>query len=378
MLITLPLREYDLVYLSGAEWGGVRYRKQILCELLAQDFRRVLYYEKLPTRKLGWTDPARVVRRLLGRPSSKGALPDGVEIRSELLIPGHYPLAAWINKRTIANSIRNATLCGRTTVVITNTPGENAQQYIRALKPRVLVYDCDHDYEHCPWVPNRITVTEGALARTADCIVCDSAGLYRKWSAQHKHVVRLPPGVYQRHIGHPSAPQQKERYNLTYFGTVRNDTDTVLLNHLSRGGHNVHIFGSVSQKLRDPLDPQIRIRPCQTADELFERLLEMDALILPYRLNDYTRAICPAKLFEACATGKPILATPLPELLLYAGHIQLVETAEDCLRVIAQLPKLDSIEKSAERLQLAALNTWERRRLEMRDLLSSLLHGRTP
>jgi hypothetical protein len=59
---------------------------------------------------------------------------------------------------------------------------------------------------------------------------------------------------------------------------------------------NVHWLGRV------PVD---RVRPI---------IRDCDVTIIPYRLTDWTRHCLPVKVFEYLAEGKPVIATPLPEL----------------------------------------------------------------
>lgn len=73
---------------------------------------------------------------------------------------------------------------------------------------------------------------------------------------------------------------------------------------------NVHWLGRVpSERVRDV------IRDC-------------DVTLVPYRLTDWTRACLPVKVFEYLAEGKPVVATPLPELSLFKDVISIVPPDE--------------------------------------------------
>jgi glycosyltransferase involved in cell wall biosynthesis len=43
-------------------------------------------------------------------------------------------------------------------------------------------------------------------------------------------------------------------------------------------------------------------------------IADCDVALIPYRLTDWTSACLPIKVFEYLAEGKPVIATPLPEL----------------------------------------------------------------
>ncbi len=69
------------------------------------------------------------------------------------------------------------------------------------------------------------------------------------------------------------------------------------------GLSNVHWMGGIAPE---------RVRPV---------IADCDVTLIPYRLNNWTRACLPVKLFEYLAEGKPVVATPLPELDPFADTI---------------------------------------------------------
>jgi hypothetical protein len=94
---------------------------------------------------------------------------------------------------------------------------------------------------------------------------------------------------------------------------------------------NVHWLGRV------PVD---RVRPI---------IRDCDVTIIPYRLTDWTRHCLPVKVFEYLAEGKPVVATPLPELEL--------------LRDVVTVASPDSFAQAIERaLASDTLSAQDRRR----------------
>lgn len=72
---------------------------------------------------------------------------------------------------------------------------------------------------------------------------------------------------------------------------------------------NVHWLGSV---------PVERIR---------QVVRDCDVTLIPYHLTDWTAACLPVKLFDYLAEGKPVIATPLPELAAFADVVTTAERA---------------------------------------------------
>jgi glycosyltransferase involved in cell wall biosynthesis len=98
-----------------------------------------------------------------------------------------------------------------------------------------------------------------------------------------------------------------------------------------------------------------------------------DVLLLPYALNDYTRAVMPAKTYECFATGRPIVATPMPELVAdFSEHMWFAATPREWAETVERACAEDSSAASEARMKLARANTWERRYRRIRELLDGL------
>ena len=84
---------------------------------------------------------------------------------------------------------------------------------------------------------------------------------------------------------------------LSYFiGPVKVDLETLKKNS------NLHFF------------------PPVTYNELPKYLAGIDVYIIPYKVNELSRYINPLKLKECLAVGKPVVSTPLPEVLKITGR----------------------------------------------------------
>ena len=116
------------------------------------------------------------------------------------------------------------------------------------------------------------------------------------------------------------------------------------------------------------------ILPGQVPHERLREFVEQaDVILLPYALNGYTEAVMPAKTYECLATGRPVMASPLPELVAELpdmlnyplGPKQWVPAIE---RVVAT----DTAEARAARIARAQANTWESRYERFTQLLRDL------
>jgi glycosyltransferase involved in cell wall biosynthesis len=95
--------------------------------------------------------------------------------------------------------------------------------------------------------------------------------------------------------------------------------------------------------------------------------------VLPYEVNGLTRGISPAKTYECLATGKPVVAAPLPALEELAGHVYLAKEPQEYVEILRRLVKLETEEKARARIELARKNSWEARFKEIEEYLCRAL-----
>jgi hypothetical protein len=81
----------------------------------------------------------------------------------------------------------------------------------------------------------------------------------------------------------------------------------------------------------------------------------------------------PAKIYECLATGRPIVATPLPELKTdFAGHLRFAADGPGFATAVEDVLASDTSEARRARVVLAQANTWEQRYGHIQALLAGL------
>jgi glycosyltransferase involved in cell wall biosynthesis len=115
------------------------------------------------------------------------------------------------------------------------------------------------------------------------------------------------------------------------------DTDVSSLESLA----NVHLSGRVSYQ------------------ELPAVAAGFAVALIPFQLNEMTRSVNPLKLMEYLACGLPVVSTPLPEVLKFAGTVYIADSADGFAREIDLALAEDSPEKRQARLEVARQFSWE-------------------
>ena len=81
----------------------------------------------------------------------------------------------------------------------------------------------------------------------------------------------------------------------------------------------------------------------------------------------------PAKIYECLATGRPIVATPLPELTAgFSAHLRFATVGEVWVRAAEAAVQADDPGTRAGRIALARDNSWAVRFAELQALLADL------
>ena len=367
-----------LMCLAPNRWDGQRQRPQHLAAGLART-RQVIYVEPA-----AYTLPGFLRRRLTGQPSGPlfrrvKRVGNNLQVYSPPpTFPGNLHLRslnalahsmAWRDLRRAVPAISSTAV----DVVVAWPP---AFELAWRLRPRRLIYDCLDLFQSFEDGLRRrlLASTEEDLSRAAFAVVATSRDLERRWSGRHSRVVRIPNGVDLDVFApgaDPATPPpdilELPRPRLGYIGTVGPWVDLPLLEHVARHrpGLSIALIGPVEGGVASPARPANLLLLGERAyTSLPAYLAAMDVLLIPFRLMDLTRAVNPIKLYEYCATGKPIVSTPIEEVVVTGDICYTGEGADSFLRAVdmalleAEQPDLA---RAAARRSLALASGWETR-----------------
>jgi hypothetical protein len=251
-----------------------------------------------------------------------------------------------------------------------------AFELARRLRVRRLIYDC---LDLFPSFENGLrrrllASLEDDVSRAALAVVVTSRALERRWSRRHTRVVRIPNGVELGVFGVGAAPvtvppeiARLPRPRLGYIGTVGRWVDVPLLQHVAehRPNCSIVLVGPVERGIARPsASANLLLLGERPYSSLPAYLAGMDVLLIPFRLMDLTHAVNPIKLYEYCSTGKPIVATPIEEVVAERGLCHIGEGPESFLKAIdaalLEAAQPDPV-RTAARQTVALASGWDRR-----------------
>lgn len=325
------LKDRHIVCLAGCEWDFTWQPTQEIMLRLAQAGNRVLYVQPTGTRSVRLSDWRRVWERLRTKVAGvrrASSLPSALTIYAPLILPfPHSHLARGINRRIILRTVRKwlGRDIGPDVIFWFYFPSPLNADLMRDGKNGLTVYQIMSSAEAVRAHPGIIRANDAMLGG-CDLVFANSRRLREQAS-------RLNPGVHLFRAGvnlevfeaGPVLPKPAELEELAdpivgYVGALHEWVDVELLRQVavSMPDRQFVLVGPIVREVEALRRlPNVHLIGQKAHGEIPRYVRHFDACIIPYVRNAYTETTYPAKLNEYLALGKPVVATPLPELADY-------------------------------------------------------------
>lgn len=246
---------------------------------------------------------------------------------------------------------------------------------MKALDPAVVVYDCMDELSAFRNPPRQIRQRESALLKRADVVFTGGPSLYESKRPHHPNVHCFPSSVDAKHFERAMAPGADhplqghlERPRIGFFGVIDERIDLELLDRTAamRTGWQFVMVGPVAKIAESTLPRRANIHYFgqQPYAELPEFVGGWDVCMQPFMLNDSTRFISPTKTLEYMATGRPIVSTPIADVVgPYSEIVQVAATAAEftaaCERTLRETAFEQELRMRATQAVMAR-TSWDR------------------
>jgi glycosyltransferase involved in cell wall biosynthesis len=327
-----PPRKPDLICFSHLRWDFVYQRPQHLLKRSARD-RRVFFVEE-PIFDNG-SLRLHVSERENNLKVVVPHLPQG--LKSE--IAKTALLHDMVQRLLTENSIHQY-------IAWYYTP--MALDFTRHLKPQAVIYDCMDELSAFKNAPERLKHREHELFQIADLVFTGGQSLYEAKRHQHRSVFAFPSSIDRDHfmqartdIVEPTDQKDIPHPRLGFFGVVDERFDVELLDEVSkqRPDWQFVIVGPVVK-----IDPEILPRRenihylgSKSYQELPAYIAGWDVALLLFAQNESTRFISPTKTPEYLAAGKPVVSTPIRDVVCPYGQMGLVRIAGNAQEFISAI-----------------------------------------
>ncbi len=265
------------------------------------------------------------------------------------------------------------------------------------LSPAGVVYDCMDELSAFRHAPPQMLERESALLQAADMVFTGGQSLYESKRERHPRVhcfpssvdaahFAPPPGGFDAHpaqagIGHP---------RLGYCGVIdeRIDLDIVAALADAHADWQVVMVGPVVKidPATLPQRPNIHWLGQRAYKELPSLIGGWDVCLMPFALNEATRYISPTKTLEYMAAGRPVVSTPIRDVVgPYAGVVAIADGSPAFVAACEAVLGRDEPARARQAEAHAAIlqgTSWDRTADAMASLIASeharKRNGRTP
>jgi UDP-galactopyranose mutase len=207
------------------------------------------------------------------------------------------------------------------------------------VRPRLTVYDAMDDLASFRAAPPELRIREARVLSTVDLVFTGGPTLYRQRRDMHPSVHCFPSGVEAAHFASPKTLRHEGLAHrrspiLGYYGVIDERLDLDLLEEIAdrRPDWTIALIGPVAKidESTIPVRDNIVRFGQQAYDDLPAFLACFDVALMPFARNEATRAISPTKTLEYLAGGKPVVSTPITDVIaLYGDAVEIAETGEE-------------------------------------------------
>lgn len=375
-------RRPDVVCLSHLRWDFVYQRPQHLMSRFARHAQVFFFEEPI------WGEgPARL---------EVGERPEGVRVAVPHLPHGLSPAAAEEAQGDLLQDLLEDH--GVTDYVLWYyTP--MAVGFSADLSPAAVVYDCMDELSLFRGAPPALLERESRLLALADLVFTGGQSLYEAKRDRHPQVHAFPSSIEADHFGRARSPLSEPadqagipRPRLGYFGVIDERIDLDLLAGLAdlRPDWQLVMVGPVVKIDPESLPRRANLHYLGMKDykDLPAYLAGWDAALMPFADNESTRFISPTKTPEYLAGGRPVISTPVRDVVRPYGEMGLVEIAAEPAEFAAAVERAlarhaPGIEGGTEReAWLARVDahlsrgSWSRTFERMSDLIDAAVESR--
>jgi UDP-galactopyranose mutase len=266
--------------------------------------------------------------------------------------------------------------------------------FSRHLEPSVLVFDAMDELSKFKFAPAKLLDLEQELIDRADIVFTGGSSLFEAKMDRHDNVHGSPSSVHRAHFCtararqfDPADQEDLPRPRLGFYGVIDERFDTELLDKVAaaRPDWSFVMVGPVVKISEEdlPKRPNIHYLGPKTYDQLPAYLSGWDVALMPFAMNESTQFISPTKTPEYLAGGKPVVSTPIKDVVRHYGQLEgvkIASTPEEFVAACEGALKLSHNPESgwlAEADLMLSASSWNTTQARMAGLIADVLGTRT-
>jgi hypothetical protein len=264
-----------------------------------------------------------------------------------------------------------------------------APAMLGAFGERGVVYDCMDELSKFRFAPPELVERERLLMSRADVVFTGGHRLWQSKSRHHPNVHFFGCGVDSAHFAkarlsdlpHPADLADVDAPIIGYYGVIDERIDYELIRAIA-AAYPQHVVAMVGPVVKvDPRElpqaPNLRWLGQKHYSELPMYAKAFDVCLMPFALNEATEYINPTKTLEYMAAGKPIVSTPIADVVHHFTPVVKVARTHDgfvaALRAALACPEPELI---ARGIGMAKDHSWESIVARMSAIIADALDAR--
>jgi len=263
-------------------------------------------------------------------------------------------------------------------------------EFSRDLATSAVVYDCMDELSKFRFAPEQLLALEQELIDKADLVFTGGSSLFEAKKNRHHSVHLFPSSVDRTHFSKargglfdPADQEELPHPRLGYYGVIDERFDITLLDEVAamRPDWSFVMVGPVVKidESELPRRPNIHYLGSKTYAQLPAYLGGWEIALMPFAMNDSTQFISPTKTPEYLAGGKPVVSTPVKDVVRHYGHLEAVEIAGDAESFVAGCEKALTLAADrggkwlAEADLMLSSSSWDTTQARMAGLIAEVL-----
>jgi glycosyltransferase involved in cell wall biosynthesis len=369
-----PSREHPLIVQSHLRWDFVWQRPQQLMSRLARSapvlfIEEPIYLDDAAVDRLEITMPhkniIRAVPRLRG--NLRSDYDASIAIVRELAIRETGPLGRLDG--LFANAVQ---------WFYTPMP---APSMLGAFNEIGVVYDCMDELSQFRNAPPDLVRRERLLMANADVVFTGGYRLFTAKSAHHSNVYFFGCGVDVQHFSKARSAETSipadarfEPPVAGYFGVIDERLDYDLIRALAEQQPETAIVmvGPTAKVNPDELPdaPNIHWLGQRSYEELPRYVKGFDVCLMPFAINEATEYINPTKTLEYMAAGKPIVSTPVADVVRnFTPIVTVAGSHDEFISAVKRHATTPDEQMIADGIEMASHSSWESIVSRMRSII---------
>jgi UDP-galactopyranose mutase len=211
--------------------------------------------------------------------------------------------------------------------------------FSRHIDAACTVYDCMDELANFRFAPPQLLDLERELIATADVVFTGGYSLYEAKKDRHPNVHPFPSSVDRAHFAQAratdAAPDDqaflpKPRFG--FYGVIDERMDLEMIAALADAHPEWAIVMAGPVVKIDPAELPHRANLHYVGNKKYEELPHYlggwDVALMPFAINDSTKFISPTKTPEYLTGGRPVVSTPITDVIRHYGDLDAVFIAD--------------------------------------------------